>query len=120
MTASSVVIGRAGSSAAIPGKGADTRSPEKKGATRRIDGGSIDRKRILPGQRIALQLTARDCELLLEETDVDPEHTQRLRPEPGGSGFAGEFTVDDLEDMLGYIASHANHTEISGLRLQGE
>jgi hypothetical protein len=48
---------------------------------------------------------------LLEHTVADPDYTERLRPASGGQGLAGEYTLDDLEDMLGYIAAEANHTE---------
>jgi hypothetical protein len=38
-----------------------------------------------------------------------------MQPIAGGSDFVGQYTLDDLEDMLGYIAAEANHAEDSAL-----
>jgi hypothetical protein len=58
----------------------------------------------------------RDRELLLEYTLEDPEYAGRLRPAPTGKGLVGEYTLDDLEDILGYVAAEANHTGDASLR----
>ena len=50
----------------------------------------------------------------------DPDYAERLLPVPGGKGLAAEYTLDDLEDMLGYIAcgseSHGGHETTAGTR----
>jgi hypothetical protein len=69
------------------------------------------RRKIQPDEKITVRMTTRDRSLLLEQTFADPEYAKRLRPASGGKGLVGEYTLDDLEDMLGYIAAEANHTE---------
>ena len=76
----------------------------------------MGRRRINPGDRVRVKLRVRDRELLLEHTPAGPEYAERLQPVPGGSGLVGEYTLDDLEDMLGYIAAEANHTEEAKLQ----
>lgn len=49
---------------------------------------------------------------------ADPDYAARLQPVPGTSRFAGEFTLDDLEDLLGHIAADANHSADSKTRKQ--
>lgn len=74
------------------------------------------RKRIDPEDRIEVRMTPRDRELLLEHVVVDPEYVERLDQTAGSSTFIGRYTLDDLEDILGYIAAEANHMEDSKLQ----
>lgn len=76
------------------------------------------RRTIQPGDAVDVRLGARDRELLLEHTLADPEYGERLQPAASGTDFVGRFTLDDIEDILGYVAAEANHTE--NKRLQGE
>ncbi len=76
----------------------------------------MSRRKIHPDERIAVRMTARDRSLLLDHTFGDPEYVKRLRPASSGRGLVGDYTLDDLEDMLGYIAAEANHTEDKALR----
>ncbi len=76
----------------------------------------MDRRKIQPDEKITVHMSARDQELLLEHTMGDPDYAERLLPAPGGKGLAAEYTLDDLEDMLGYIAAEANHTVDMKLR----
>lgn len=39
-----------------------------------------------------------------------------LCPASTGKGLVGEYTLDDLEDILGYVAAEANHTGDKKLR----
>ena len=87
------------------------------------------RKRIAYGEAGEISFTPRDAELVRDRTFADPEYVQRLKPSPGSDGrLVGKFTLDDLDDLLGYIAAEANHAkskklqkELDGLygRLQG-
>ena len=61
-------------------------------------------------------MSERDRRLLEDLVAADPEYASRLRPVPGKSHLVGEYTLDDLEDLLGHIAAGANHTEDSKLR----
>jgi hypothetical protein len=78
------------------------------------------RKRIQPDEKVTVRMSARDRALLLEYTLGDPEYAERLRPDPSGRGLVGEYTLDDLEDILGYIAAEANHTEDKKLQRELE
>jgi len=69
------------------------------------------RKKVEAGDRVPVRLSARQRELLFEETFVDSAYAKRLRSAKSGSYFVGEFTLDDLEDILGYVASAANHAD---------
>ena len=76
----------------------------------------MNRRRIHPDEKIAVRMTARDRRLLLDHTLGDPEYANRLRPASNAGALVGEHTLDDLEDMLGYIAAEANHTEDRALQ----
>lgn len=65
-----------------------------------------------------MRLHARHRELLLEHTLADPEYAERLQPPPRGTGLVGRYTLDDLEDILGYVAAAANHTEDESLQTE--
>jgi hypothetical protein len=74
------------------------------------------RRKIQPDEKVTVRLSARHRTLLLEHTFGDPQYAETLRPAPTGKGLVGDYTLDDLEDMLGYIAAEANHTEDKKLR----
>ena len=76
----------------------------------------MKRRKIQPGTKITVRMTVRDRALLTEHTLGGPEYAKRLQPASSGSGLVGEYTLDDLEDMLGYIAAEANHTGDRKLR----
>ena len=71
----------------------------------------MKRKRINPDERVEVIMSARDQKLLVDHTFADPEYAERLRLIPEKSQYVGDYTLDDLEDMLGYIAAEANHCE---------
>jgi len=63
---------------------------------------------------VSVAVTARERELLRNETFASPEYADRLR-EVGGE-FVGRFTASDLEDILGHLAAAANHAGRAKLR----
>jgi hypothetical protein len=67
-----------------------------------------------PEARVSVTFTARARAILLEETLADPEYSDRL-VEKKGRWVAG-FTASELDDILGYLASAANHTPRVKLR----
>jgi len=75
------------------------------------------RRRIEEGAKVAVRLNARDRRLL-SDLVVDPDYLERLRPVPGSKDLTGDYTLDDLEDMLGEIAAEANHTPNTRLKMQ--
>jgi hypothetical protein len=75
----------------------------------------MQRHTIDPNQRIEVRMSARDRELIVDHTFADPDYAKRLRAIPGESGYVGKYTLDDLEDLLGFIAAEANHCSDSKL-----
>jgi hypothetical protein len=71
----------------------------------------MKRKKINEGDRIEVNVSPRERELLVDHTFADPVYAARLQAIPGKSGYVGAYTLDDLEDMLGYVAAEANHCE---------
>ena len=68
------------------------------------------RKPVLPGDKVPLQLSKRERELILEHTFADDELTAPLRIVPTScKASVYFFTLDDLEELAGYVAADANH-----------
>jgi hypothetical protein len=64
-----------------------------------------------PGEKIPLKLSHRECELILEHTLADDELTAPLRVAPASNkASVYSYTLDDLEELAGYVAAEANHT----------
>src|SRR5207253_1092380 len=69
-----------------------------------------NRKRIPPGGRIALELNAGERELILNHTFADDDLTNRLRVvRRADEQPVYSFTLDDLDELAGYVAAEANH-----------
>ena len=66
--------------------------------------------RILPDERVPLVLLVEEKQLIVEHTFSAPEYARRLRRFEEGK-VRGKFTLDDLEDMRGFVAAEANHTK---------
>jgi len=75
----------------------------------------MQRKRIANREAVEVSFSARDAELVRDHTFADPEYVQRLKPGSGGR-LVGKFTLDDLDDLLGYIAAEANHAKSKKLQ----
>ena len=71
----------------------------------------MKRQRIAPDERVEVTMSVRDRELLFEHTFADREYSRCLSAVPGTTKLVGRYTLDDLEDILGFIAAEANHTE---------
>jgi hypothetical protein len=82
--------------------------PVMKPQTRRTLGLTRGRKRIiiLPGTPVRLELTPRDRELVLEHTFADEDLIERLRT--GAGPYL--YRLDELDNLVGFVASEANHT----------
>ncbi len=70
------------------------------------------RKRVRPDEKVPVELNGHDRELILKHTLADPELTDRLRvvPTPGELPIF-HFTLDDLDELVGYVAAEANHAK---------
>ena len=75
------------------------------------------RIRIQPDEKVPLELNERERELILEHTFADDELTNRLRVVPKkGQPPIFRFTLDDLDELGGFVAAEANHTKDKKLR----
>ena len=74
------------------------------------------RKQIAIGERVPLELTGRERDLIMKHTFADHNLTDRLRilPSPGNRPFY-RFTLDDLDELAGYVAAEANHAKVKKL-----
>lgn len=70
------------------------------------------RKRVRPGEKVPLMLSHRERELILDHTFADDELTVPLRVAPASNkASVYPFTLDDLEELAGYVAAEANHAK---------
>jgi hypothetical protein len=77
------------------------------------------RIRIRPNETVPLELNARERELILSHTFADESLTNRLRVVPKKSERpVFRFTLDDLDELAGFIAAEANHARNKILREQ--
>ncbi len=68
----------------------------------------MKRKKIPPGSKIKVLLTQRERDLIQENTLYDPNFA-RLAPLEGKK-IRVDMSLDDIEDLQGFIAAEANHT----------
>jgi Plasmid pRiA4b ORF-3-like protein len=70
------------------------------------------RIRVKPDEKVPLELNERERKLILEHTFADDELTNRLRVVPQkGQRPIFRFTLDDLDELGGFVAAEANHTK---------
>jgi hypothetical protein len=76
----------------------------------------LNRKRIAVGEKIPLELTERERDLISNHTFAGNNLTDRLRvvPRTGQRPFY-RFTLDDLDELAGYVAAEANHAKAKKL-----
>jgi len=71
-------------------------------------------KRIQPGDRVPVRLSARERDLILDHTFIDPELERRIRV---GSAEEASVTVRlTLDELIGHVAAQANHCSDARLR----
>jgi hypothetical protein len=65
-----------------------------------------------PTKQVPLELNDRERTLILEHTFAHEELTNRLRsvPKPGERPVF-RFTLDDLDELAGFVAAEANHAK---------
>jgi hypothetical protein len=85
-------------------------------------GGEPEEKKVVaPDTRLPLTLTDRERQLILEESFAPEELTNRLRiVPPAGKPLIARFTLEDLDELSGYIASEANHAKNRKLQKEWE
>ena len=74
------------------------------------------RKQIAVGGKVPLELTERERDLIMKHTFASSNLTDRLRivPSPGQRPLY-RFTLDDLDELAGYVAAEANHAKVKKL-----
>jgi hypothetical protein len=67
-------------------------------------------------EKVVLELSDRECELIVKHTFAGDELTRRLRivPRPGEPPVY-RFTLDDLDELAGHVAAEANHAKVKKL-----
>jgi hypothetical protein len=72
----------------------------------------MTRKHIAPGTRLAVALSARERDLVVEKAFLDPEIERALcEATPPGSKLVVNLNLDDIGDLLGCVAAEANHCD---------
>jgi hypothetical protein len=74
----------------------------------------MKRKKIRYGTKLPVKLTVRECDLIREKTFCDLDFTQFTFVE--GTGIQLDLSLDDIEELQGYVAAAANHTKDSKLQ----
>ena len=74
------------------------------------------RKRISPTDRVSLKLSDRERALIIENTFAPDYLTRRLRLAVVGEKHPPvAFTLDEWEELHGYVAAEANHCRVRKL-----
>ena len=69
------------------------------------------RVKIAPGARVAVPFTPGERRLILEHSFAGPEFTTELQgPVAAGEKFVAQYTLDDIEELMGFVAAEANHS----------
>jgi hypothetical protein len=77
-------------------------------------GAGVSRKTIPPGTKLPVTLTLRERDLIRDTTSCDPGFAKCAVVD--GTGIRIELSLDDIEEIQGYVAAAANHTKNSKLR----
>jgi hypothetical protein len=74
-------------------------------------------KKIKRGQKVEVSFRPRERELVLDHTFTGPELTTRLRrAQPVDGKRVVQYTLDDLDELLGFVAAEANHSTDKKMR----
>jgi hypothetical protein len=74
-------------------------------------------KRIRFGEPVPVSFTLEERGLIVEHTFADPEFTEPLERATVSSGkLCVNLSLDDVDELMGYVAFEANHTEDQRLR----
>jgi hypothetical protein len=77
----------------------------------------MTRKKIKEGQKVEVRFSPSERVLVLERTFTGPELTTALRRAKLDAGkYVVRYTLDDLDELLGFVAAEANHSTDKKLR----
>jgi hypothetical protein len=75
------------------------------------------RKKIKRGQKVEVRFSPRERTLVLEDTFTGPELTTVLhRAQLEAGKHVVRYSLDDLDELLGFVAAEANHSTDKKLR----
>ena len=77
-------------------------------------GTGMTRKRIPSGTTLPVTLTLRERDFIRDETFCDPDFAKCAVVD--GTGIRVDLSLDDIEEIQGYVAAEANHTNNSKRR----
>jgi len=69
----------------------------------------MKQKKIPYGSKLPVKLTLRERELIRDETFYDSDFAKFAIVD--GKGIKVDLSLDEIEEIQGYIAAEANHTE---------
>jgi len=69
----------------------------------------MKRKKIPYGTKLPVKLTIRERDLIRDETFCDPDFAKFAIVE--AKGIRIDLSLDDIEEIQGYVAATANHTK---------
>jgi hypothetical protein len=100
-------------------KTAKRAAPKPKPATSWAGAPPPARKRIRPDEKLFVELNDQERELIMKQTFAEHELTDRLRlvHRPGDPPVYS-FTLDELDELAGYVAAEANHAKEKKLQKQ--
>ena len=74
------------------------------------------RKQIAVGEKVPLELNDRERDLIMNHTFAGNDLTDSFRVVPGpGPPPSYRFTLDELDELAGYVAAEANHAKVKKL-----
>lgn len=68
------------------------------------------KRRIKPGEKVALEPTSAEREVLRGTIILDEDIESRIRVSVAGRQEI-RFTLEELDELAGYVAAEANHAE---------
>jgi DNA-binding MarR family transcriptional regulator len=72
----------------------------------------MTRTHIAPGTRLAVGLSVRERDHVVEKAFVDPEIERALREAaPAGSKLVVNLNLDEIDDLIECVAAEANHSD---------
>lgn len=69
----------------------------------------MKRKKIPYGTKLPVTLTLRERDIIRDETFCDPNFARLAIVE--SKGLRVDLSLDDIEEIQGYVAAEANHTK---------
>ncbi|MHB9111009.1 MAG: hypothetical protein ACYC4D_00015 [Thermoleophilia bacterium] len=67
------------------------------------------KKKIPLDSKLPVKLTVRECNIIRDETFCDPRLVRLASVD--GKHVLIEWSLDEIEDVQGFVAAEANHTE---------